>query len=96
MASCELVPAMFDPGTKQVIYNPGQTRTQKKDLVVTIAQASKTFSKGFVHRNFAFTIMKLLRYNRDKLSKYHVNDSNNTVWMNGKCKYTEEPRSDLS
>ena len=34
MASCELVPAMFDPGTKQVIYNPGQTRTQKKDLLV--------------------------------------------------------------
>ena len=38
MASCELVPAMFDPETKQVIYNPGQTRTQKKDFVVTIAQ----------------------------------------------------------
>ena len=34
MASCELVPAMFDPGTKQVIYNPGQTRTQRKDLAV--------------------------------------------------------------
>ena len=34
MASCELVPAMFDPGTKQVIYNLGQTRTQKKDLAV--------------------------------------------------------------
>ena len=42
MASCELVPAMFDPETKQVIYNPGQTRTQKKDLVVTIAQDVKT------------------------------------------------------
>ena len=42
MASCELVPAIFDPETKQVIYNPGQTRTQKKDLVVTIAQDVKT------------------------------------------------------
>ena len=38
MASCELVPAMFDPETKQVIYNPGQTRTQKKDFVLTIVQ----------------------------------------------------------
>ena len=42
MASCELVPAMFDPETKQVIYNPGQTRTQKKDLVVTMAEDAKT------------------------------------------------------
>ena len=30
VASCELVPAMFDPETKQVIYNPEQTRTEKK------------------------------------------------------------------
>ena len=45
MVACELVPAMFDPETKQVIYNPGQTRTQKKDLVVTIAQDVKTEKK---------------------------------------------------
>lgn len=45
VASCELVPAMFDPETKQVIYNPEQTRTEKKNLVVTIAQDVKTEKK---------------------------------------------------
>ena len=33
---------MFDPGTKQVIYNPGQTRTQKKRFAREIAQDVKT------------------------------------------------------
>ena len=46
LSSCELVPAMFDPETKQVIYNP-QAQSQlsgankAKDLVVTIAQDVK-------------------------------------------------------
>ena len=54
MASCELVPAMFDPGTKQVIYNPGQTRTQKKDLVVTIAQDVKTEKSSRTSKSESF------------------------------------------
>lgn len=46
LSCCELVPAMFDPETKQVIYNP-QAQSQlngankAKDLVVTIAQDVK-------------------------------------------------------
>ena len=54
MASCELVPAMFDPGTKQVTYNPGQTRTQKKDLVVTIAQDVKTEKSSQTSKSESF------------------------------------------
>ena len=54
MASCELVPAMFDPETKQVIYNPGQTRTQKKDLVVTIAQDVKTEKSSQTSKSESF------------------------------------------
>ena len=54
MASCELVPAMFDPETKQVIYNPGQTRTQKKDLVVTIAQDVKTEKSSRTSKSESF------------------------------------------
>lgn len=48
LSSCKLVPAMFDPETKQVFYNPQQTQSQingagsNKDLVVTIAQDVKT------------------------------------------------------
>ena len=53
MVACELVPAMFDPETKQVIYNPGQTRTQKKDLVVTIAQDVKTEKSSRTSRSEA-------------------------------------------
>ena len=44
LASCELVPAMFDPETKQVYYNPqaqSQVGGAKKDLVVTVAQDVK-------------------------------------------------------
>ena len=54
MASCELVPAMFDPETKQVIYNPGQTRTQKKDFVVTIAQDVKTEKSSQTSKSESF------------------------------------------
>ena len=54
MVACELVPAMFDPETKQVIYNPGQTRTQKKDLVVTIAQDVKTEKSSQTSRSESF------------------------------------------
>lgn len=42
--SCEYVPAMFDPDTKQVINNPqgeSQVDKQNKDLVVTILQEVK-------------------------------------------------------
>ena len=54
MVACELVPAMFDPETKQVIYNPGQTRTQKKDLVVTIAQDVKTEKSSQTSKSESF------------------------------------------
>ena len=54
MVACELVPAMFDPETKQVIYNPGQTRTQKKDLVVTIAQDVKTEKSSRTSKSESF------------------------------------------
>lgn len=41
IVSCKLVPAMFDPDTNKVYYNPqGQSQVgeQNKDLVVTIVQ----------------------------------------------------------
>ena len=55
--SCELVPFMFDPDTKQVIYNPqGQTQVgkQNKPLVVTIAQDVKmeSYSRTSKSENF--------------------------------------------
>ena len=49
LVSSELVPAMFDPETKQVYYNP-QTQSQasaaNKDLVVTVAQDVKMESSS--------------------------------------------------
>ena len=45
---------MLDPETKQVIYNPGQTRTQKKDLVVTIAQDVKTEKSSRTSKSESF------------------------------------------
>lgn len=38
LGSCELVPAMFDPVTKQVFYNP---QAQSQGLVMTVAQDVK-------------------------------------------------------
>lgn len=43
LVSCELVPAMFDPETKQVYYSPQAQSPSgaNKDLVVTVAQDVK-------------------------------------------------------
>ena len=49
LGSCGLVPDMFDPETKQVIYNPqGQSQVgkQNKALVVTIARDVKMESSS--------------------------------------------------
>ena len=49
LVSCELVPAMFDPETKQVYYNPqaqSQMSGANKDLVVTVAQDVKVESSS--------------------------------------------------
>ena len=55
LASGELVPAMFDPETKQVIYNPQQTRSgAKQDLVVTIAQDVKTETNSRASKSESF------------------------------------------
>ena len=63
LASCELVPAMFDPETKQVYYNPqpqSQVGAANKDLVVTVAQdvkmewSSQTSKSESFGLNFGF------------------------------------------
>lgn len=63
LVSCELVPAMFDPETKQVIYNPqrqSQVGKVNKDLVVTMAQDvkmesySRTSKSESIGVNFGF------------------------------------------
>ena len=57
LVSCELVPALSNPETKQVIYNPqGQSQVGRvnKDLVVTIAQDVKmeSYSRTSKSENF--------------------------------------------
>lgn len=54
VAACGLVPAMFDPETKQVIYNPELTRTEKKNLVVTIAQDVKAEKSSKTSKSESF------------------------------------------
>ena len=63
LVSCELVPALSNPETKQVIYNPqeqSQVGKVNKDLVVTIAQDvkmesySRTSKSENVGVNFEF------------------------------------------
>lgn len=56
MASHKLVPAMFDPETKQVIYNPEQTRTEKKNLVVTIVQDVTTEKSSQTSKSKSFAL----------------------------------------
>ena len=78
LSCCELVPAMFDPETKQVIYNPKQPQSQltgaNKDLVVTIAQDVKTEASSRESKsesfglNFGFQDMALgINYQKVKI-----------------------------
>lgn len=61
LLSCELVPAMFDPETKQVYYNPqaqSQVSGANKDLVVTVAQDFKmeSTSRASKSKNFGLNL----------------------------------------
>ena len=77
MASRELVPAMFDPETKQVYYNPqsqSQASAANKDLVVTVFQDVKVESSRETSKseNFGLSGIPTLGVNFNKVKVHQT------------------------